>query len=131
MIKRYGHNFSKTFQAIFAQKDLTDPPLKNFTATYSKKALVKIISLRYMLCKVVQSVERKFYQLQFVDNVRTVRRKLMLTFILFFGSNRNAFYLHIATSAVCSSTLCYVHAGLSKGSGYCMDLSVPSHTYDC
>ena len=37
--------------------------------------------------------------------VRTVRRNVKLTLILCFGSNRNAFYLYRATSAVCSSTL--------------------------
>ena len=59
--------------------------------------------------------------------VRTVRRNVKLTLILCFGSNRNAFHLYRATSAVCSSTPCYEHAWLSKGCGYCKELSVP-HT---
>ena len=46
-------------------------------------------------------------------------------FILCFGSNRNAFYLYMVTSADCSSTPCYAHAWLYKGCGYYVDLSVP------
>ena len=38
--------------------------------------------------------------------VRTTRHKVKLMFILCFGSNRNAFYLYMATSAAGSSTPC-------------------------
>ena len=57
--------------------------------------------------------------------VRTASRKVKLTFILCFGSNKNAFYLYMATGVACSSTPCYAHAWLYKGCGYYENLSVP------
>ena len=60
-----------------------------------------------------------------VPVVRTVSRKVKLTFILCFGSSSNTFYLYRATSVVCSSTPCYAHMRLYKRCSYCWDLSVP------
>ena len=56
--------------------------------------------------------------------VRTTICEVKLVFIFHFSCNRNAFYLYTATSVACSNTLCYVHAWLYKGCGYCTDLSV-------
>ena len=65
-----------------------------------------------------------------IDSVRTARHKVKLTFILCFGSDRNAFHLYMVISAACSSTLCYACAWLYKGWGYYADLSVPCNSID-
>ena len=60
---------------------------------------------------------------------RTAIRKVKLMFILHISSNRNAFYLYMATSVACSNTPCYAYAWLYKGCGYCADLSVHCSIY--
>ena len=47
--------------------------------------------------------------------VRSVSREVNLTFIPYFGSNRNAFYLYMATSAACSSMRSYTGVWLLLG----------------
>ena len=51
-------------------------------------------------------------------DVKTASREVKLTFIHYFGSNWNEFYLYMVTSAVGSSTPCNSYAWLYKGCGY-------------
>ena len=63
-------------------------------------------------------------------SVRTASHEVKLTFILCFGSNRNAFYLYMGTSVASSSTPCYVHAWVYKGCGYLRNYPYPAvHHY--
>ena len=74
--------------------------------------LIILLNLTFALLLTGKKVWRKN---NLYANVAIVSRKVKLTFILHFGSNRNAFYLYTVTSAACSSTPCDAHRGYIRG----------------